>query len=172
MLELSRRMWPTPDLTGLGSDLLASLVFGAMVDTETAINCVAAIDSDRRITPGAVQVRVRDGWVTLTGQVHDRAEKRSARRAVASVDTVLGITDNIADVDCVLTRDEVEVSIGKALRRTPFTDERLIDISVEGGTVYLDGSVGCRSTLWEVEDAVWSTPGVIRVVNRLTATAY
>jgi osmotically-inducible protein OsmY len=142
-----------------------------MVDTETAISCIAAIDSDRRIPPGAVQVRVRDGWVTLTGEAHDRAEKLAARRAVASVDTVLGITDDIADADCAFTRDEVAVSIEKALRRMPFTDERLIDISVEGGTVYLDGSVGCRSTLREAEDAAWSTPGVVRVVNRLTATA-
>lgn len=50
---------------------------------------------DSEVPDGLIDVHVRDGWVTLVGEVTHQFESDAAYEAVARLDGVLGITNEI-----------------------------------------------------------------------------
>jgi len=58
-------------------------------------SCLRALDRESHVPTGSVSVSVEDGLVTLLGTAHHRFQAAAAKRAVATVDGVKGVVDNI-----------------------------------------------------------------------------
>jgi osmotically-inducible protein OsmY len=160
------------DIGAVDDELLVRAVFEAMADAETALDCVAALDAERRVPRGAVKVKVEQGWLTLSGEVHDDQERRASRRAIQKVKAILGVTDNIVIASDAVVPSEVAAHINRALRRSPVVDQPMINVAVEGHRVYLDGTVSSPISMREAEDAAWAVPGVVKVIDRLVIDSW
>jgi osmotically-inducible protein OsmY len=153
-------------VTAVDNQLVVGLTGEAIADADILADCVIALDNDKFVPGGSVNVSVDDGWVTLTGQVRRHFQRRAAAYAVRRVDGVLGVSNSI-----VLSSDpipsDVANRISRAFRRNAIIDDSLIDVSVTDHTIYLDGTVGSWYAMDKAVDIAWEAPGVSYVVNRL-----
>jgi len=167
LLQATEDAWSVGGVKFVDNELFVGLVGAALADVDVAADCMAALDRDRLVPDGAITADVTDGWVTLSGQVRHHYERRAAQHAVGKVAGVLGVTDNIVVASGDAIPSDVADRINKAFRRNAIIDDSLIDVSVDGHTVYLDGTVDSWAAMREAEDAAWAAPGVNEVIDRL-----
>jgi osmotically-inducible protein OsmY len=146
---------------------VVGLVGDAIADLDVAGSAQEALERDRVVPAGSVQVRVADGWVTLTGEVRHHFQRQAAHHTVGRVPGVLGVTDVITLTDEPIPSDVV-ARIERAFKRNAVIDESVIQVTNRGHTVYLDGVVDSWDALDTALDTAWSAPGVSEVVNNLT----
>jgi osmotically-inducible protein OsmY len=149
------------------NQLVVGPVGDAIADRDVAASAQEALERDRVVPHGSVQVAVTDGWVTLTGEVRHHFQRRAAEHTVGRVPGVLGVTDVITLTDEPISPD-VAARIEKAFKRNAIIDESTIQVTNRGHTVYLDGVVNSWDALDTALDTAWSAPGVKEVVNNLT----
>jgi osmotically-inducible protein OsmY len=159
--------WGVGGVKQVDNELLVGPAGAAIADDALAVACTEALDSDKMVPDGSVQVEVREGWVTLTGEVHNHFQRVAAKLAVARVTGVLGVTDKVRIGDQPLPSD-VSERIGTALKRTALLEDAKITVTNTGSTVYLDGEVGSYTARQKAEDVAWSAPGVTDIVDRIT----
>ncbi len=117
--------------------------------------------------PDAVTLTVREGRVTLTGQVNWQFEKNAAEDQIRKLSGVVGIINNIT-IKPRLQPTDVKRKIEDALKRNVEIEAEAISVHVlDGGKITLDGRVHSWQEKMAVENAAWSAPGVIAVDNRL-----
>lgn len=117
--------------------------------------------------PDTVHVKVSDGWVTLEGEVDWQYQRAAAERGLHALAGVRGIT-NLVALRPKATPGVVRERIVEALKRSAEVEANAIRVDVrEGGTITLEGTVDNWAERAAVEHAVWSTPGVKAVVDRL-----
>jgi osmotically-inducible protein OsmY len=154
-------------VTDVDNQLLVGLLGDAITDGELAVAARAALDADKFVPKGAVDVDVVEGWATLSGEVRRHYQRLAAEHAVGRLDGVLGVTDKIA-----ITREpipsDVAYRIQQAFKRNAIIDDSRIEVSNNGSTVYLDGTASSWTARQEAEDTAWDAPGVVDVVDRLT----
>jgi osmotically-inducible protein OsmY len=138
----------------------------ATSDEEIARRALASLALDIMIPPDAVQVRVAQGWVTLSGEVDWQYQRTAAEADVRKLRGVAGITNSITLKQRPLARD-VERRIREALHRDATLDAAAIDVTVLGDRVTLDGKVDCWRDRELVEQAAWAVPGVRTVQDNL-----
>ena len=80
---------------------------------------------------------------------------------------ILGITDNIVIGSGDPIPSDIAKRINKAFGRSALVDDSLINVSVDGHTVYLDGTVGSWYAMQVAEYAAWSAPGANEVIDRM-----
>ena len=153
-------------VTVVDNALNIGLVGDAIADADIAANCTAALNADSRVPYGGGTVIVLAGWVTLGGEVRRHFQRTSAEHAVRRVNGVLGVTDNITLTSEPIPSDITD-QITRAFKRNALIGESLIDVSVVGHTVYLDGAVESWAMKDKAEDIAWDAPGVDEVVDRL-----
>jgi hyperosmotically inducible protein len=138
-------------------------------DDEIAQRVADVLDWDIVVPSGSIQAVVREGWVTLTGTVDWQYQRKAAEDDVRKLSGVHGVVNSIMLKARVIHTDEVKKKIEDALKRHAEVEAEGIRVSVEdGGQVILEGKVGNWDERNAVEVAVWSAPGVCRVVDRLT----
>jgi osmotically-inducible protein OsmY len=136
-------------------------------DDEIAKRAADILDWDTTVPASAIQVTVRDGWVTLTGSVDWFYQKQHAEEDVRKLSGVQGVTNNIAITSSIQTTD-VKRRIEQALKRHAEIEASAIRVSVpESNKVVLEGKVGSWSERHAVENAAWSAPGVKSVEDRM-----
>jgi len=140
-------------------------------DDEIAKRAVDVLGWNSVVPERAIQVLVRNGWVTLTGNVDWHFQKHSAEDAIQKLSGVRGIVNNVTIKPPVQATD-VRKKIEDALRRRVGSEVEGIRVTVEeGGEVTLDGVVDDWNEHQVIETAAWSAPGVIAVHNRLSVIA-
>jgi osmotically-inducible protein OsmY len=135
-------------------------------DTEIAEAAVNALRWNNAVPDDKIQVKVDNGWVTLTGDVKWQYQRRAAEDVVHSLTGIRGITNLIRmvpPVNTVLVRD----SIRRALERNADVEASRIDIETNGNQVILKGKVHSWNERTIVENAAWSSPGVTAVQDDL-----
>ncbi len=138
-------------------------------DDEIAKRAANSLQWNTVVPDDKVQVKVQKGWVTLTGTVDWNFEKLAAADAVRGLQGVTGITNNIGiKARPVISPVDVKKRIENSLRRSAELEAKSIRVDVDGNRVTIDGHVKAWSERRLVEDAVWATPGVTSVVDRLT----
>jgi osmotically-inducible protein OsmY len=158
--------WSVSGVKSVDNELLVGLAGEDIADADIAADCLDALDRERFVPKGQVNVIVVDGWVTLSGEVRRHFQRQAAHHAVSRVDGVLGITNNIT-LSSDAMPDDIADRISTAFQRHAILDDSTITVSVSGNTVYLDGTVGSWKGMDEAVDTTWAAPGVTDVVNRL-----
>jgi osmotically-inducible protein OsmY len=138
-------------------------------DPEIARDAVAALKAQLFYSWEAIKVLVRNGWVTLEGQVEWHYQRQRAEEAVRRIQGVTGVTNSILLKPSV-TPSEIKRKIEDAFARSAEIDARNITVEAHGGEVVLRGKVRSWAESQEAERAAWAAPGVTRVDNQITVS--
>jgi len=135
-------------------------------DGDIAAAAARQIDWSTTIPTGTVKVTVREGWITLEGEVEWWYQKTSAESAVQYLAGVKGVT-NLITIKPKLAPAGVENAIKSAFERSALLDAKKIQVETSGNKVVLRGKVRNHAERDEAERAAWAAPGVFSVDNQL-----
>jgi osmotically-inducible protein OsmY len=134
-------------------------------DTDIAEEISRALQSNTLI-PDTLEAEVRDGFVTLRGEVEWPYQRDAAERALRHLAGITGMSDLIV-VKPSTNPDpkELRQRIAEAIKRMAELDARSIEATTSNGTVHLRGVVRTCHEKKLAEDAAKSAPGVQAVRN-------
>jgi osmotically-inducible protein OsmY len=139
---------------------------GRRTDTEIAESALNAVKA-RSAPLDSIKVIVKNGWVTLEGEVDYYFQKQEAERAIAPLAGVKGVTNNIRVRPRPVNQEEIKKQIEEALVRSARLDAQNITVRIEGSKAILEGSVRSWAEREEAENAAWAVPGILEVENNL-----
>ncbi len=132
---------------------------------------VDSIFWDSRIDASSVQVKVEEGQVILTGEVPTYLARVAAQSDAGLIDGVRSITNELnvryGERTTVPTDQELETNIRKSLDWDPNQDVTDLGVTVQNGSVTLEGSV---DTYWKkkrAEEIAGNIAGAVGVSNKL-----
>jgi osmotically-inducible protein OsmY len=138
-------------------------------DPEIARDAVAAIKSQLPISSENIKAVVKNGWVTLEGQVEWQYQKNTAENAVRRIKGVKGVT-NLIQLKPRAEPSEIKRKIQEAFRRNAELDANRIQVETRGSEVVLKGTVRSWIEREEAERVAWSAPGVTKVVDEIVVS--
>lgn len=153
---------------GLAEEIEVRLVgLKGTADDEIAKRAVDAITWNVSIPRDKVQVKVQDGWITLTGRLEWQYQKNAAAEAVRGLAGVVGVANQI-EINPRASVSDIKKRIENALKRNAETEAQTIRVIVRDGKVTLEGKVRALSERQAAERAAWSSPGVRAVEDRIS----
>jgi osmotically-inducible protein OsmY len=117
--------------------------------------------------PDSVDAEVRDGFVTLRGEVTWSYQRDAAERVARTTMGVTGVS-NLITVKPKVKAEQVELRIENAIRRMADLDASQITVTATNGTVHLRGRVHSWYEKQLAEREARSAPGVAHVDNEIT----
>ena len=135
-------------------------------DPEIARDAVSSIKGQLPISSEHIKVVVKNGWVTLEGQVEWQYQKNTAESAVRRIKGVKGVS-NLIVLKPRAEPTEIKDKIMEAFKRNAELDANRIHIEANGSEVILKGTVRSWIEREEAERVAWSAPGVTRVEDRI-----
>lgn len=139
-------------------------------DPEIARSAVEEIKNQLPSSWEDIRVIVKDGFVTLEGQVDWDYKRNLAANAVRRLSGVKSVSNEIK-VKSKIVPKEVKGRIVAALHRIAQVDAEHITVDVSGSKVLLKGTVRSWPEREEAQRAAWAAPGVTEVENRITVSA-
>jgi osmotically-inducible protein OsmY len=138
-------------------------------DAEIAKEVTNAIKNNTIAASKKIQAIVKDGIVTLTGDVDWYYQKSAAFNAINKLFGIKSIINNI-EVKPIIVIDssKIKSQITKEFERHARIDADKIKVTVEGKKITLTGKVSNYDEIDEAETAAWSIAGVEKVDNKLT----
>jgi len=154
-------------VVGVANDLEVRLPTGdERPDPEIAREAVASIKNQLPISWDRIKPIVKQGWITLEGQVEWNYQRETAEDVVRKIKGVKGVTNSI-QIKPRVQPQEIKQKIEQALRRSAEIDADRIEVETHGGEVILKGKVRSWFERQEAERAAWAAPGVTRVDDRI-----
>ena len=135
-------------------------------DSEIAAAAESALKWHSLIPSDRIRVQVEKGWVTLLGEVNWDYQRRETEKAVRTLTGVVGVSNAITLKTAAAPAD-VAKRIRDAMVRHAENESRQLEVSVDGDTVILRGTVDSWTERATASSAAWSAPGVAKVVNEL-----
>ena len=156
-------------VVGLANDLEVRLPgVDQRPDPDIARNVIAELRVWLPSSHENIKAVVKEGWVTLEGEVEWNYQREYAERAVRWIKGVKGVSNLIRlKPKAAPTPAEVKQRIEEAFRRSALIDANRITVEENGGEVILKGTVRSWAERQEAERAAWAAPGVTRVDNRI-----
>jgi osmotically-inducible protein OsmY len=109
-------------------------------------------------------VTVEDGWITLSGEVDWFYQKMAAEEDIRRLFGVVGVTNQVT-IKSTVQASDVSDEIMHALHRSWFFDPKTINVSADGSTVRLTGTVHSAHERQVAAATAWAAPGVTNVEN-------
>lgn len=116
--------------------------------------------------PSGLQVQVRQGLVSLTGEVDWPYQKAAAEKAVQPLLGVSGIRNLIALKGKAGAAD-LRAQVNQALRRNALLHAAGLFVGAEANKITLRGKVHSWIEREAAEQAAWAAPGVQEVDNKI-----
>ena len=138
-------------------------------DEDIAKSAVLALESRITVPHNKIKVTVRDGWISLEGNVDWNFQKEEAEAAVRYLAGVKGVS-NLIMVKPPVSASEVRSKIEDALRRNAEVDAQRISVETTDSKVILRGNVRSWAEREEAQQAAWRAPGVKEVENHIVIT--
>jgi osmotically-inducible protein OsmY len=135
-------------------------------DPDIARDAVSAIKSQLPISSEHIKVVVKNGWVTLEGQVEWQYQRQTAENAVRRLKGVKGVS-NLIQLKPQAQPSEIKRKIQEAFRRNAEVDANRIVVETWGSEVVLKGTVRSWIEREEAERVAWSAPGVTKVEDQI-----
>lgn len=139
-------------------------------DAQLKWDVEAELQWERRVDASRIGVRVKNGAVTLTGEVDTYAEKWAAEDAARRVRGVRSALEELSVKVFGLRRRE-DMAIEQAARRALRSDVWVPDtvrLAVHQGEITLSGSVEWKYQRLAAESAARNLAGVTTVYNEIT----
>lgn len=141
----------------------------ARPDPEVARDAVAAIKSQLPISSDKIKVVVKNGWITLEGQVEWQYQRNTAENAVRRIKGVKGVNNSIS-LKPQVEPSEIKRKIQDAFKRSAEVDSNRIQVEADGSVVTLKGTVRSFMEREEAERAAWAAPGVTNVIDQIVVS--
>jgi osmotically-inducible protein OsmY len=138
-------------------------------DPDIARDAVAAIKSQLPISWENIKIIVKNGWVTLEGEVEWQYQRQTAENAVRRIKGVKGVT-NLVQLKPHAEPSEIKKRIQEAFRRSAELDANRIIVETHGSEVVLKGTVRSWAEREEAERAAWAAPGVTKVEDHIVVS--
>jgi len=135
-------------------------------DEDIALTALNNLKWNSNVPEERIQLKAEDNWITLEGQVDWNYQKEAAKKSIASLPGVRGVTNSIKVAPVVEPRD-VKQQIRSAFKRNANIDANHVNVRAEGHKVILSGSVQSWAEKKQAEKAAWSAPGVTNVKNEI-----
>jgi osmotically-inducible protein OsmY len=136
-------------------------------DPDIARDAVTALKAQLPISWENIKVIVKNGWVSLEGNVEWQYQKNTAETAVRRIKGVKGVINSIV-LRPRVKPDQVKKQIEDAFKRNAEVDANRIQVEADGGEIILKGTVRSWIEREEAERVAWSAPGVTHVEDRIT----
>lgn len=136
-------------------------------DGDIASAALNALQERVDVPDEKIKLTVKEGWITLEGNVDWYYQKNAAEFAVKYLSGVKGVTNNIKLKPHVSTI-EVKDKIEEALKRNAEVDARRISVQAADGKITLRGNVRSWFEKDEAGTAAWAAPGVTEVNNQIS----
>ena len=167
-LEAEQAVKRVTGVVGVANDIEVRLPTGVeRPDPDIARDVVLAIKARVPLAAEHIRPVVKNGWVTLEGNVEWNYQREEAENAARRVSGVKGVS-NLIQLQPRATPGEIKRSIEAAFRRSAEVDANRITVETIGGEVILKGTVRSWAERREAERAAWAAPGVVKVDNRIT----
>ena len=138
-------------------------------DPDIARDAVAAIKSQLPISSEHIKVVIKNGWVSLEGQVEWQYQRQTAEKAVRRIKGVKGVS-NLIQLGPHAQPEDIKRKIQEAFKRNAEVDANRIMVETNGSEVILKGTVRSWVEREEAERVAWSAPGVTKVEDRIAVS--
>jgi osmotically-inducible protein OsmY len=138
-------------------------------DLEITRASCAALEHNSTIPANHVKVSVRDGWVTLEGNLTEEHQKEEAEATVSRILGVRGIINNVV-IHTQVKPFDVTLQIERAFQHMAIHHARAVKVDVHDNKVILSGIVRAWIEKAEAEEAARELQGVTEVENLLEVT--
>jgi osmotically-inducible protein OsmY len=135
-------------------------------DPDIARDAVAALKAQLPISWENMKVIVKNGWVSLEGNVEWQYQKNTAETSVRRIKGVKGVINSIT-LKPRAQPQEIKRKIEDAFKRNAEVDANRIQVEADGSEIILKGTVRSWIEREEAERVAWSAPGVTRVEDRI-----
>jgi osmotically-inducible protein OsmY len=136
-------------------------------DEDIARQALNVLDWNLSVPKEKVKVKVKKGWITLSGDVNWYYQKNAAETDVRKLLGVMGVSNQIRIMPSVQASDVHKKIVAAFGRNAEFEAENIV-VSIEGGKVTLSGKVGSYYERTLAENTAWSAPGVTQVDDLIT----
>jgi osmotically-inducible protein OsmY len=149
--------------------LVDPAAFGLRTDTMIAADVRSMLALDLEVPDMRITVSVMDGIVTLGGDVDYFYQRDAAEEDAASIAGVRDVISNIAVLEQPSALDVADQITAAFARNGELFDDN-VNVTTNGHSVTLSGTVRYWSEYDEAEDVAWRAPGVTSVTNNVVVT--